>query len=166
MADEVLVDIDDRGVATVTLHRPEVRNALDPATMTALQDALADLAGRPDLRVVVLTGAGNVFSAGGDLNWMRSGRDQDAAAHADDSARLAATFRAIDEFPTPVVGRMNGHAIAGGTGLMCACDIVVAVRGVEDGLHRGATGHRTGNHLAHRGAQDRAGSGATLVPDG
>ena len=134
MADEVRVEIDDRGVATVTLHRPEVRNALDPATMTGLQDAFGDLATRPDLRVVVLTGTGDVFSAGADLAWMRAGVDKDRADHEVDSARLAATFRTIDEFPAPVVGRMNGHAIAGGTGLMCACDIVVAVEGAKMGF--------------------------------
>lgn len=134
MTNTVLVEVDDRGVATVTLHRPEVRNALDPATMTGIQDVLADLATRPNLRVVVLTGSGEVFSAGGDLEWMRQGRDQERAAHEVDSARLAATFRVIDEFPLPVVGRMNGHAIAGGTGLMCACDIVVAVEGARMGF--------------------------------
>lgn len=134
MSDVVLVDRDDRGVATVTLHRPEVRNALSPDLMSALEAALADLARDPDLRVLVLTGAGEVFCAGGDLQWMRQGRDKGADEHEADSARLARVFRALDEFPTPLVGRMNGHAIAGGTGLMCACDIVVAVDGAKMGF--------------------------------
>lgn len=133
-SDVLLVDRDDRDVVTVTLHRPDVRNALSPQLMTALEDTLADLATDDDLRVLVLTGAGDVFSAGGDLHWMRQGVDKDRAEHEADSARLARLFRAIDEFPTPVVGRMNGHAIAGGTGLMCACDVVVAVEGARMGF--------------------------------
>ncbi len=133
-SDVLLVDRDDRGVATVTLHRPDVRNALSPELMTALEAALADLATDPGLRVLVLTGTGEVFCAGGDLEWMRQGRDKDADEHEADSARLARVFRAVDEFPTPVVGRMNGHAIAGGTGLMCACDVVVAVEGARMGF--------------------------------
>lgn len=137
MADELLVERDDRGVVTMTLHRPHVRNALSPTLMTALREALQDL--RDDardgaVRVVVLTGAGDVFCAGADLAWMRSGADKDAAVHREDSRRLADTFRVIDEFPAPVVGRMNGHAIAGGTGLVCACDIVVGVEGARMGF--------------------------------
>ncbi len=134
MSQVLLRDRDDRGVVTLTLHRPDVRNALSPPLMTALEDALAELAEDPDVRVLVLTGAGEALSAGGDLHWMREGVDKDRAEHEADSARLARIFRAVDEFPTPVVGRMNGHAIAGGTGLMCACDIVVAVAGARMGF--------------------------------
>ncbi|WP_238443481.1 enoyl-CoA hydratase-related protein [Salsipaludibacter albus] len=130
----LLTERDDRGVVTLTIDRPEVRNAMSPELMTALTDTLADLADDPDVRVVVLTGSGEVFSAGGDLEWMREGVDKDRAEHEADSARLADVFRAVDEFPAPVVGRMNGHAIAGGTGLMCACDVVVAVRGAKMGF--------------------------------
>src|SRR5690606_8448356 len=90
---------------------------------------LAELAADDTVRVLVLTGAGEVFCSGGDLHWMRQGVDKDRAEHEADSSRLADTFRALDEFPAPVVGRINGHAIAGGTGLLCGCDIVVAVEG-------------------------------------
>lgn len=134
MTDELLVERDGRGVVTVTLNRPEVRNALSPSLMTALRDELGALADDAAVRVIVLTGAGDVFCAGGDLNWMRSGIDKDRAEHRADSARLADTFRVVDEFPTPVVGRMNGHAIAGGTGIICACDIVVGVEGAKMGF--------------------------------
>ncbi len=130
----LLTERDDRGVVTLTLARPETRNAMSPELMTAIGDTLADLADDPDVRVVVLTGAGDVFSAGGDLQWMRQGLDKDRAEHEADSARLAEVFRVVDEFPAPVVGRMNGHAIAGGTGLMCACDVVVAVEGAKMGF--------------------------------
>ena len=134
MAGEVEVQRDDRGVVTVTLNRPEVRNAMSPALMTSLHDALTDLATDDTVRVLVLTGAGDTFSAGGDLNWMRQGMDKDQAAHRADSARLAETFRVIDTVPAPVVGRMTGHALAGGTGMICACDIVVAVEGARMGF--------------------------------
>lgn len=134
MTDELLVERDDRGVVTVTLNRPEVRNALSPSLMTSIRDSFEALANDDTVRVVVLTGAGDVFCAGGDLNWMRSGIDKDRADHRADSTRLAATFRAVDEFPAPVVGRMNGHAIAGGTGIICACDVVVGVEGARMGF--------------------------------
>jgi methylglutaconyl-CoA hydratase len=134
MAGEVEVQRDDRGVVTVVLNRPEVRNAMSPALMSGLNDALTDLAADESVRVLVLTGAGDTFSAGGDLNWMRRGVDKDEAEHGADSARLAQTFEVIDRFPAPVVARMNGHAIAGGTGMVCACDIVVAVEGARMGF--------------------------------
>lgn len=134
MTDVLQVERDGRGVVTLTLDRPEVRNALSPELLTALEEALTNLGDDRSVRVVVLTGSGDVFCAGADLQWMKQGRGKDASAHEADSARLARVFRALDEFPVPVVGRMNGHAIAGGTGLMCACDVVVAVESSKMGF--------------------------------
>lgn len=131
---ELLVEQDDRGVATITLHRPQARNALSPGLMRDIETTLDELRRHDQVRVLVVAGSGEVFCAGADLAWMRAGRGRDAAEHTRDSARLARLFRAVDEFPTPVVGRMNGDAIAGGTGLLCACDIVVAVDGARMGF--------------------------------
>jgi len=114
------------GVATLTLDRPEVGNALDDALVGRLGEALAECARDAAVRVVVVTGAGKVFSAGADLNWMRRMRDAGAAANVDDARRTLAVFAAIAELPRPVVARVNGAARGGGVGLLAAADVVVA----------------------------------------
>src|SRR5207247_7066474 len=87
------------GVATLTLDRPEVGNALDHALVARLGEALAACAAEPAVRVVVVTGAGRVFSAGADLNWMRRMRDAGPQANLDDARRTQAVFAAIAELP-------------------------------------------------------------------
>src|SRR5205809_2298211 len=114
------------GVATLTLDRPEVGNALDDALVARPAEALAACAADPAVRVVVVTGAGKVFSAGADLNWMRRMRDAGPAANLDDARRTQAVFAAIAELPRPVVARVNGPARGGGVGLLAAADVVVA----------------------------------------
>ena len=114
------------GVATLTLDRPEVGNALDDALVGRLGEALAECAHDAAVRVVVVTGAGKVFSAGADLNWMRRMRDAGDAANVDDARRTLAVFAAIAELPRPVVARVNGPARGGGVGLLAAADVVVA----------------------------------------
>ena len=120
------VERDERGVATVTMDRPEVRNAFDPTLIAELTAVAAELAADDAVRVVVLTGAGGVFSTGADLNWMRSMRDYSHAENVADSTRLDAMFRALWELPRPLIGRIEGHALGGGTGLTAVCDIAVA----------------------------------------
>lgn len=134
MTDELLVDRDDRGVVTLTLNRPEVRNAFGPTLMSALGTTLAELRADEDVRILVLTGAGSSFSAGADLHWMRSMVDYSHDEQVADSNRLDRLMHAIDTFPAPVVARVNGHALAGGTGLVACADIVVAVRGAKLGF--------------------------------
>lgn len=124
--DTVLVDRDDRGVATVTLDRPEVRNAFDDRVIARLQTVAGELGADEAVRVVVLTGAGEVFSAGGDMNWMRSMREYSYEENVADSRRMDRMFRTWWDFPKPVVGRVNGHAFGGGAGLVAVCDIAVA----------------------------------------
>jgi methylglutaconyl-CoA hydratase len=118
----------DRGerVATITLDRPEVGNALDDALIGRLGEALAACATDPAVRVVVLTGAGRTFSAGADLNWMRRMRDAGPAANVDDARRTQRLFAAVAELPKPVIARVNGPARGGGVGLLAAADVVVA----------------------------------------
>lgn len=108
------------GVARVTLNRPEVRNALDGALLRDLAEAFAVLGRDPGLRSVVLEGAGKIFCAGADVNAMTSG-DPRADARA-----LADVLSAIDTFPAPVIGRVQGAAMGGGSGLVAVCDLVVA----------------------------------------
>ncbi|HWH32209.1 MAG TPA: enoyl-CoA hydratase-related protein [Egibacteraceae bacterium] len=124
--DTLRVARDDRGVATVTMDRAEVRNAFDPALIAELTAVAAELAADGAVRVVVLTGAGSVFSAGADLNWMKAMQAYTYEENVADSRRLDAMFRALWELPQPVVGRINGHALGGGTGLTAVCDIAIA----------------------------------------
>src|SRR3989442_2957704 len=114
------------GIATLTLDRPAVGNALADALVARLGEALAACAADPAVRVVVVTGPGKVFSAGADLNWMRRMRDAGPAANLDDARRTQAVFAAIAELPRPVVARVNGPARGGGVGLLAAADVVVA----------------------------------------
>jgi len=133
MSDPVLVA--DRGaVRTLTLNRPEVRNALDAALVAALTDALAEAAAEEGVRVVVLTGAGKAFSAGADLSALAALQDATAEENLADSARLAGLFEAIYRHPKPVVAKVNGHAIAGGCGLAAVCDFSLVASGAKLGF--------------------------------
>ena len=117
---------DARGVVTVTMDRPEVRNAFDPVLIDELSRAADELAADPTVRVVVLTGAGDVFSTGADLNWMKSMKDYTHEENVADSTRLDGMFRALWDLPQPLIGRINGLALGGGTGLTAVCDIAIA----------------------------------------
>lgn len=114
------------GVRTVTLDRAEVRNAFDDATIKALTDALQEAAADKATRIVVLTGAGNVFSSGGDLNWMRRMAGFDEAANRADALALARLMRTLNELPKPTIARVNGAAFGGAVGLTACCDIAIA----------------------------------------
>jgi methylglutaconyl-CoA hydratase len=119
---------DVRGVATITLDRPEVRNAFDATMIAELTEVATALAADDDIRVVVLAATGTrVFSAGADLNWMGSMKDWTFEENVADSRRMDAMFRALWDLPKPLIGRINGHALGGGTGLTAVCDIAIAV---------------------------------------
>ncbi|WP_295853392.1 enoyl-CoA hydratase/isomerase family protein [uncultured Xylophilus sp.] len=113
-------------VATVTLCRPEVRNAFDDTLIADLDDAFRDLGAEPGVRAIVLAAEGPAFCAGADLHWMRRmagySRDENLA----DAGKLAAMLRTIAECPKPTIARVQGDVYAGGMGLVAACDIAVA----------------------------------------
>lgn len=118
----------DGPVARVTLDRPDVRNAFDAALIGELRN-LFDGFGRetPEaLGVVVLSGAGPVFSAGADVEWMRASIGLSVADNERDAAAMQSMFTAIDECPVPVIARVHGAALGGGMGLCAVADIVVA----------------------------------------
>ena len=122
--EQVLVEADGR-VATVTLNRPEQRNPLSATMLRDLASAFRWCRDQPDVRVVVLTGAGRVFCAGADLT---SFDGQMTALERYRSRDLfVELFLLMSELGKPIVGRINGHALAGGFGLACACDLLVAV---------------------------------------
>jgi methylglutaconyl-CoA hydratase len=122
----LIIEIDARGVAKITLNRPEIHNAFDDVLIAALSDAFARLAQDPSLRVLVLTGAGANFSAGADLNWMRRMAGYSHEENLADAMGLAQMLRRLNEFPKPTIARVNGSCFAGSTGLIACCDIVIA----------------------------------------
>jgi methylglutaconyl-CoA hydratase len=134
MADVVQVHVDGRGVATLTMARPEVRNAFNPQLIGELTEAAQGLAADEAVRAVVLTGAGPVFSAGADLAWMGSMRDWTHEDNVADARRMEVLLRTLYELPKPLVGRINGHALGGGCGLTAVCDIAIAVEGARFGF--------------------------------
>src|SRR5258707_2939621 len=105
------------------MARPERRNAFDAALIDELAAAFADVG---DARVVLLSGDGPSFSAGADVEWMRSSVDLSYDENIADARRLRAMLDTIDGCPAPVVARVQGHALGGGIGLVACCDIVVA----------------------------------------
>ncbi len=127
----VLVDLQD-GVATLTLNRPAVLNALDDVTYRELEAALDDLESREDLRALVVTGAGNrAFSAGADLTYMRALDGERRQAF------ILLTHRATNRlayFPRPTVAAIRGYALGGGFELVMACDLRVAGADAQFGL--------------------------------
>ncbi len=119
MVEYATILVDDTGpVARLTLNRPDKRNPISPATCGELASALAALRDRHEVRVVVLTGAGAVFSAGGDLSAIQ--------APAARSVSLVDLLLAMHDLGKPIIAMVNGPALAGGLGLMVACDLVVA----------------------------------------
>jgi methylglutaconyl-CoA hydratase len=112
-------------VVTLTIDRPEVRNALGPELIVELTQLFQTLA-VDETRVIVLTGAGGVFCAGADLEWMRRSRELSESENIADAASAHHMWEAIDRCPKGVVARVNGHALAGGSGLVAVCDVAIA----------------------------------------
>lgn len=114
-------------VATVTLDRPEVRNAFNEATIAELALAFDELGRDEDVRAIVLAANGPAFCAGGDLNWMKQMAGYSDAENLADATKLADMLRTIYLCPKPVIAKIQGDCYAGGMGLVAACDIAVAV---------------------------------------
>jgi methylglutaconyl-CoA hydratase len=124
----IQVERDERGIATVTLNRPEVRNAINPEMIGEITQAFTDISADDAIRAVVVQGAGKVFCAGGDLNWMRDVEGYTEQEVADDSRRLQNMYRAINECPKTTIARIHGAAMAGGLGIAACCDASLAVK--------------------------------------
>ena len=113
----------DNGVLRVTLARPERRNAFDAGLIAELTEAFA---GVGEARAVVLAGDGPAFCAGADIEWQRSSIDLSFEENVEDAVKLYRMCEAIDRCPAPVVGRIQGYALGGGSGLAACCDIAIA----------------------------------------
>jgi methylglutaconyl-CoA hydratase len=125
--ESVLLSIDARGVALVTLNRPEKHNAFDGDTIARLHSLLAELGREPRARVVIIAGAGATFCAGADLEWMKHMATRDAEANLADARALADMLTTLDSLPKPTIARVHGPAFGGGVGLIACCDIAIGV---------------------------------------
>jgi methylglutaconyl-CoA hydratase len=120
-----------QGVATVTLNRPEVRNAFNDEVIVELTAAFLALSDRDDVRAVVLAANGSAFCAGADLNWMKRMATYTREENLADGRGLARMLEVIYTCPKPTVARIQGDVYAGGMGLVAACDMAVAAEGAH-----------------------------------
>ena len=140
MYETITVETDARGVAVLTLARADKHNAMSAQMIAELTAAATQLAEDDAVRVVVLTGAGKSFCAGGDLGWMQAQREMDAATRSAEAGKLAAMLGALNTLPKPLIGRVQGNAFGGGVGMAAVCDVAIGV----DTLKMGFTETRLG----------------------
>ncbi len=126
MSDSILEISRHAGVAQITMSRPDVFNAFDETMIGELDNAFTDLAADDGVRVIVLAGSGKHFSAGADLQWMRRASEASLEWNLKDARRFATMLGNIESCPKPTVARVQGAALGGGIGLLCACDIAIA----------------------------------------
>jgi methylglutaconyl-CoA hydratase len=122
---DMLLQTTEHAVHTITLNRPEIRNAFNDVLIGEIREAFEAVSRRTDVRCVVLAASGSAFCAGGDLNWMRRMADYTREQNLADAGGLAAMLRTIDQCPHPTLARVQGDVFAGGLGLISACDVVV-----------------------------------------
>ena len=126
MSDILHFDVDGRGVATITLNRPDRHNAFDEALIAAIADAFARVERTADIRAVVLRGAGASFCAGADIGWMKRAADWSEAENEADALKLSDMLAAIDACRAPVIVVAHGAIYGGGVGLVACADLAVA----------------------------------------
>ena len=127
-------ETDARGIATLTLARPEKRNALSSEMIAELADVAAIIATDGEIRAVVLDAEGSVFCAGGDLEWMRMQMAADVETRRREATTLANMLKALNDLPVPLIARVQGDAFGGGLGVMAISDAVIAVETARFGL--------------------------------
>ena len=116
----------DAGVSTVTLNRPDVRNAFNDEVIAEVTAVFLELGHRPEVRCVVLAASGTAFCAGADLNWMKRMASYSRDENLDDATALARMLEVIYQCPKPTIAKVQGDVYAGGLGLVAACDIAIA----------------------------------------
>ena len=132
--DTIAVTEDDRGVVRLELDLPDTRNALSGKMIAELTDFASTIGDSETARVVVLSGRGKVFCAGGDLGWMKQQIDADRATRIAEARKLAMMLNALNVMPLPLIGRIHKGAFGGGVGLACVCDTVIAADDAMFGL--------------------------------
>ena len=122
----IQIETDARGIATLTLSRPEKHNAISAQMMTEITDTCATINADDTIRAVILRAQGKSFCAGGDLDWMREQFAADRAGKIQQATVLSNMLNALDTLNKPLIGIVEGNAFGGGLGLMAVCDIVIA----------------------------------------
>ncbi len=130
----VLLGTDARGVATITLNRPEVNNAYNDAVIGGLNDALAACDADDNVRAVIVRGNGKHFQAGADLKWLRSVSALGAEENIEISRRTADVMRSLDRLQKPTVALVHGGCFGGGVGIIASCDVVIASEDATFGI--------------------------------
>ena len=125
----VLTERDRYGVATVTLDRPEKRNAFNDEVISEIEAAFADVGGDDAVRVIVLAANGPSFCGGADVNWLKASVELSERENYDDAFAIARMLRTVDTVPKPTLALVQGAVMGGGAGLVAACDMAVAARG-------------------------------------
>lgn len=128
------INRDARGVATLTLSRPDQHNALNGTMLDEIVAAFAELDRDPAVRVVILTGEGQSFCAGGDLSWMQETLAASRAGRVAQSRKVALALQAANNCGKPIIARVNGAAYGGGFGMVCVGDVVIVADSAKFGL--------------------------------
>ena len=134
MFETLTTETDARGVATLTLNRVEKHNAMSALMLAELTAAAGQLGDDSAVRVVVLTGAGKTFCAGGDLGWMKAQMAADPDTRFTEARKLAEMLQALNTLPKPLIGMIQGNSFGGGIGLMSVCDVAIGADHLKMGL--------------------------------
>lgn len=121
----LLTKIDDNGIATLSLNKPEKHNCFDDTLILEITEAVNALAKNENVRVLILAGEGKSFSAGGDLSWMQRMANYTHEENEKDASQLAEMLRVLNEFPKPTIARVQGAAFGGAVGLVSCCDMAI-----------------------------------------
>ena len=122
----ISLSIDDNGICSVTLNRPEIRNAFNDVMIKEITEALVMLESSRQVRIIVLQGAGKSFCAGADINWMRRMADYDEDQNYRDASLMSDMMDRLYRFPKPTLAHVHGAVFGGGVGLVACCDIAIA----------------------------------------
>ena len=134
MYETITVEIDGRGVATLTLANAAKHNALSANILAELTQAGAALGADDAVRVVILAAEGRTFCAGGDLGWMQAQMGMDASTRAAEAGKLATMLGVLNSLPKPLIGRLHANAFGGGVGMASVCDVAIGVDSLKMAL--------------------------------
>ena len=130
----IKLTIDKRNIATLTLNRPEVHNAVSLGMIREMRKIIEELNSNPEPRGIILTGAGKTFCAGMDLRWMQKISTQKRANRIAEATELSEMLNELDQLNKPLIGKINGHSFGGAIGLISCCDFAVAAEDAEFSL--------------------------------
>jgi methylglutaconyl-CoA hydratase len=130
-SDLVTIEATEEGAVTVTMNRPQKKNAFNAELIGALREQFETLRDQEAVRVVFVEGAGGAFSAGADLEWMRDAVEFTEEDNRDDAMRMAVMLKHLYDIPALTVALVEGGAFGGGVGLAAACDMAIAVKGAR-----------------------------------